>query len=158
MNTVVSVAEIISSLAIVVSLIYVAYEFKRSETITNRDVENIVYERMLQIDRLLIENPDLARIVLKATDNPEGLTPAEQMQYLAYEHIFYDSWESAWYYYQEGILETESWDGWNTWFIAEAKRRPLLGWMGNRKHFAGGFLEYVDKEVAAARGANDDAQ
>ena len=42
-QTVVSIAEIISSLAIVASLIYVAYEFNRSEILTNRDAENIIY-------------------------------------------------------------------------------------------------------------------
>jgi len=103
-QTMVSLAEIISSFAIVVSLIYVAYEFNRSEVLTNRDVENIIYERVLEIERLIIENPDLAKIVTKASDNSDELTPEERLRYLAYEHIFYDSWETLWAYYQEGIL------------------------------------------------------
>ena len=56
LDTVVSVAEIISSLAIVVSLFYIANEFQRSNTLTNRDVENIIYDRMLKMDQLVIEN------------------------------------------------------------------------------------------------------
>ena len=65
LDTVVSVAEIISSLAIVVSLFYIANEFQRSNTLTNRDVENIIYDRMLEMDRLIIENADIAKLVLK---------------------------------------------------------------------------------------------
>ena len=142
---IVSVAEIISSLAIVVSLIYVAYEFRRTDTLTNRDVENIIYNRMLQMDQLIIENPDLAEIIIKAANDSSKILPAEEKRYLAFEHIFYDGWESAWYYYQEDVLDKKFWDSWNSWFTDEAKRRPALGWQGNRKNYSGAFLAYVDR-------------
>lgn len=145
LDTAVSIAEIISSAAIVVSLIYVAYEFQRSESLTNRDVENIIYERMLQLDHLLIGNKDLAGLIIKAENNQNDLTPEEEMRYLAYEHIFYDSWESAWYYHQEKILEDKNWEGWNSWFISAIENKPLLSWEGNRKNYNGGFLEYLDE-------------
>lgn len=140
----VSIAEIISSLAIVVSIIYVAYEYHRTSALTNRDVENIIYDRMLEMDRLIIENPDMAKIILKASNDPENLLAEEKLRFLAYEHILYDSWESAWYYYHEGILEQQNWEGWNSWFIDELNSRPLLSWEGNRKNFNGAFLDYVD--------------
>ena len=143
-QTVVSIAEIISSLAIVASLIYVAYEFNRSEILTNRDAENIIYQRVLELERLIIENSDLAKIIVKTSENANTLSPEERLQYLAYEHIFYDSWETLWAYHQEDILEHEVWEGWNYWFIEESKRKPLLGWIGNRKNFSGEFLDYVD--------------
>lgn len=139
-----SIAEIVSSIAIIISLIYVAYEFNRSKTLTNRDVENILYERMYKMDQLLIENEDLANLVLKASVSTDELTPAEKMRYLAFEHIFYDSWESAWYYYSEEILEKPNWDSWNSWFISETKNKPILSWEGNRKNYSGKFLEFVN--------------
>ena len=144
LETLVSIAEIISSIAIIVSLIYVANEFQRSNTLTNRDVENILYNRMLEMDRLIIENADLAKIVLKASNSPEQLEPDEQLKYLAFEHIFYDTWESAWYYHNEGTLEEQNWNSWNSWFISETKNKPLLSWEGNRKNSDGEFLKYID--------------
>jgi hypothetical protein len=87
LDTVVSIAEIVSSLAIVVSLFYIANEFQRSNTLTNRDVENIIYDRMLEMDRLIIENADLSKLVLKASKNPGTLEPDEKLRYLAFEHI-----------------------------------------------------------------------
>jgi len=144
LNIIVSVGEIISSLAIVISLLYVVYEYERSNTLTNRDVENIIYNRMMEMDRLVIENSDLAELILSAIADPEQLTQAEQLRYLAYEHIFYDSWESAWYYYQEGILEEQNWNSWDAWFQSESKKKPFLSWQGNRKNFDGDFLSYVD--------------
>lgn len=157
LQVVVSVVEIISSLAVVASLVYVGYEFRRSKTLSSHDVENFVYQRMLEMDRLLVENPEFGEVVVKASSAPGSLSPAERARYLAYEHILYDSWESAWTYHRSGVLEESSWRGWNTWFTAEARRRPRLGWVGNRKNFEGGFLEYVDevqRTSAAPHGAS----
>ena len=144
LDIVVSIAEIISSLAIVVSLFYIVNEFQRSNTLTNRDVENILYDRMLEMDRLIIGNADLAKLVLKASKNSEELEPDEQLRYLAFEHIFYDTWESAWYYHSEGTLEEQNWNSWNSWFISEIQNKPLLSWEGNRKNADGKFLDYID--------------
>jgi homoserine trans-succinylase len=144
LGTAVSIAEIISSFAIVASLVYVGYEFKRSETLTNRDADDIIYGKISDINHLIIETPDLAEIILKTKSSPSQLSAQDSLRYLAFEHLFYDSWESAWNYYNEGVLDKEIWESWDKWFKSEAKRRSLLAWEGNRKHFSGNFLNYVD--------------
>lgn len=154
LQTSVSVVEIMASLAVVGSLLYVAYEFKRSETLNSRGVENILYQRMAERDRLLIENPRLAETFLAAASDPDGLSSADRVRFLAFEHIF-DSWESAWYYYHEGILEESAWESWNTWFVADARRHPALGWTGNRENFADGFLDHVDRALRVEAAGED---
>lgn len=144
LSTTVSVAEIISSFAVVISLIYVGYEFKRSEKVTNKEADNMIYEKVQETNRLLIENADLATIILKTVTNPDELTSEEEMRYLAFEHIFYDAWESAWNYNQAGILDKETWRTWNDWFIKESNRKSILSWEGNRRHYGGEFLNYID--------------
>ena len=148
LKTVVSFAEIISALAIVVSLIYAVNEFKRSQTITSRDVENIAYTRMMELDRLLVENPDFVKIYTAALSNPATMKEEEMIRYLAFEHIYYDSWETLWYYYNEGVMDKDAWNSWNSWFVTDSKQRPVIGWEGNRKNYAGGFLEMVDDQLS----------
>ena len=147
LQTVVAVAEIVSAFAIVISLIYAVNEFKRSQTLTSRDVENIVYSRMMDLDKLLIENPDFVKIAVKASDNSDTLSKEELIRFLAYEHTYYDSWETLWYYNKEGVLDKSAWESWNGWFISDSKTRPVIGWKGNRKNYAGGFLAMVDNEL-----------
>ena len=148
LKTVVSLAEIISALAIVVSLIYAVNEFKRSQTITSRDVENIAYTRMMELDRLLVENPDFVKIYTAALSNPDTMKEEDMIRYLAFEHIYYDSWETLWYYYNEGVMDKDAWNSWNSWFVTDSKQRPVIGWEGNRKNYAGGFLEMVDDQLS----------
>lgn len=147
LQTVVSFAEIISALAIVVSLIYAVNEFKRSQTITSRDVENIAYTRMMELDRLLVENPDIVNIYVKTLNDPGSISKVDSIRYIAFEYIYYDSWETLWYYYHEGVMEKSAWDSWNEWFLSDSKKRPLIGWTGNRKNYAGGFLQMVDNQL-----------
>ena len=149
LQTTVSLAEIVTAVAVVVSLLYAVSEFKRSQTLTSTDVQTIVYDRMLEMDRLLIENKDLAEITVAAMEQPESLTPADTARFLAYEHIFYDSWELAWAAHQDGVLEEKAWDGWNTWFVEEAKRRSAFGWAGNRKNHGADFIRYVEAQVGS---------
>jgi len=149
LQTVVSLAEIVTAVAVVVSLLYAASEFKRSQTLTSTDVETILYDRMLEMDRLLIENQDLADTTVAARDQPENLTPADKTRFLAYEHIFYDSWELAWTAQQDGVLDEKAWDDWNRWFVEEAKRRSAFGWTGNRKNHGADFIRYVEAQVGS---------
>ncbi len=147
LQTAVAFAEIVSALAIVVSLIYAVNEFKRSQTITSRDVENIAYTRMMELDRLLVENPDFSKLYLRALNDPQTITKEDSIRYTAFEHIYYDSWETLWYYYHEGVMEKGAWDSWNEWFLSDSKKRPLIGWVGNRRNYAGGFLDMVDDQL-----------
>ncbi|MDX1502799.1 MAG: hypothetical protein R3325_10590 [Thermoanaerobaculia bacterium] len=144
LQTVVSIAEIVSALAVVVSLVYVAHEFRRSQTLTSTDVQTALYERMLEMDRLLIESPGLAEVLVAADGDPEALAPADRRRFQAYEHIFYDTWELAWTAHTEGVLEEAAWQDWGGWFAAEARRRPPLGWTANRENHSEAFLLYVE--------------
>jgi len=143
-----SLAEIVSAAAIIVSLLYVAYEFKRTETLSSNEVDLIVFERVRDANSMLVNNSELADLVIRASRQPDDLTEAERLRYLAYQHIFFDSWEIAWMYHEDGILEEPTWQEWDEWFIGEAKRRPAFGWTENRHNFTGEpFLRHVDANV-----------
>ena len=77
----------------------------------------------------------------------EDLAPADRHRFLAYEHIFYDTWEFAWSSHAEGVLEDSAWQDWGSWFVAEARRRPPLGLAGNRDNHGEAFLRYVERQL-----------
>lgn len=144
LSLIVSLAEIVSSLAIIISLFYLANEYKRTNTLTNRDVEAMLYENMQEMDRIIIENEKIPELLVKVKENNEKLNEVEKLKYLAFEHIFFDSWESAYFHYKEGTLTPESWGSWNAWFVAELQLKPDIAWEGNRKNYSGAFLTYID--------------
>lgn len=148
LRTAVSLAEIISAVAVVVTLLYAANEFRRSRTLTSTDVQTILYDRMLEMDRLVIEGEGMGGILVRASEGLETLTSADSTRFLAFEHVFYDSWELAWIAYNDGVLEDRAWEDWNGWFREEASRRPSIGWAGNQSNYGPEFIRFVDTQRA----------
>jgi hypothetical protein len=147
LQTGVALAEIVSALAVVLSLLYVANEFKRSRTLTSTDVQTILYDRVLEMNRLMIESDGLAELLILARERPGSLAPGDSMRFVAFEHVFYDSWELAWTAHSDGVMEEVAWESWDSWFGAEAQRKPVLGWAGNQRHYPPDFVEYVNGRV-----------
>lgn len=147
LDTVVAIGNIVSSLILIVSIIILINEYKQTEVINEKNIENLVYDRMMELDRLVIENPDLGEIISIAYINPDSLSAADKIRYVAYEHIFYDSWETIWVGYQNGVVREETWNDWNEWFISAFKKKPALSWQGNIDQFSSLFLEFLNHEL-----------
>jgi hypothetical protein len=92
--------------------VYAVSELKRARALSSTDLETMLYGRMLEMDRLVAENDDLADIVLRATSDPQSLDTRERTRYLAFEHIFYDSWEAALEASQSGMIDSEQFADW----------------------------------------------
>lgn len=151
LNTLVSIASIVSSIALIVSIFILIREYKRSDVMSERTIENLVYDRILQYDKLLIEYPDLAGIVYLASTHPDSLSTIDSMRYLAYEGIFYDSWETIWVGFQNGVVTEDTWNGWNDWFLATYKKKPELSQKGNLENWDQGFRQYMSSVLNGGR-------
>jgi hypothetical protein len=148
LRTAVSIAEIVSALAVVATLIYAVGELKRSRATTSIDIETVLYERMLDMDRLLVSSDGFADVVARAATDPGSLTDAERVRYVAYQHIFYDAWETAVAARQNDLINQDAFDEWERWFIADAARRPKFAWTENRRNYNPDFIDYVESRVS----------
>lgn len=148
LQLVLAVAQIISSIAVVVSIILLVMEYKRANILNEKSIESQVYARVVEMNRLLIENESLAGIILAAYSTPDSLSEVERMRYLAYEHIFLDNWETMWTGYNDGLIDEKTWREWNHWFVKEVRRKPELAVSGNEKNFDAEFLDYMRKAAS----------
>ena len=148
LSTAVSIAEIISALAVIATLVYAVGELKRSQILVSSDIETVLYDRMLEMDRLTIEADGMAGILNRAYENPESLDPVELARYLAYEHIFYDAWEAAVEARKGNLISDESFTSWDAFFAADAARRKRPAWTGNLHNYDGEFTDYVESRVS----------
>jgi len=144
---IVSVTQILSSLAVLISIIYLITEYNRSGLLNQRNIENKVYERVMTLNQLLVEHPELAEIIVKAQTNLDSLTTTETIRYLAYEHIFYDTWETLWVGHKDGLIEDDVWNDWHEWFILMAKEKPAISLEGNRDNLTAEFFELIKKDL-----------
>ena len=59
-------AEMISAVAIIISLLYVGYEIRQTQVLSQRSVDELLFARNEESNRVLIENPDFAEIFVRA--------------------------------------------------------------------------------------------
>jgi hypothetical protein len=145
--TAVSLAQVVSALIMVVTLLYAVSEWRRNVDYTTQDLEYNLYGRLLEMDLLLAESGDLAEIVLRAANGPQNLTPAERARFLAYENIFYNTWNALYDARESGLMGPRQFGLWEESFITAAARRPKFGWTDNHHNYTPPFMEYIDSRV-----------
>lgn len=134
-HTYASVAQIVSAFALIISLLYAGYQLRRSTTITSSDAVSVLNERFREANRLLIESPGLAEIVLAGRAGSTDLSEADRLRYRTFEREFFNTWEAAWLYHANGILDGPTWADLDEYFTSAAKRRPADVWVGIREDF-----------------------
>ena len=147
-----AIAEIASALAVVLSLVDVGYEIRRSTLESDADVraELLSYTRDRRV--LVVENAGLARILTKGYTDPATLTPEEALQFDNYVQLHFVAWEGAFLSREAGILSEENWRDWDIWFVATAKRDPDFVWKRVRRTLTyEPFLQHVDSALGSKK-------
>ena len=109
------IAEIVSAIAIVMSLIYVGYQV-RVNTITLR---NGTQQSLLALghdwDGWLVDR-DFADVIARGNDDYSLLSSAEKLQYGKYVGTGLNVWEYAFYSFRDGMMKEDFWRAWNASF------------------------------------------
>ena len=140
-----AVAEILSALAIVVTLGYLAIQTQQNTAA----VQASVRQSMLEADReslyMQVQNPFLMR--------RSGLDEGERLQLIAFMTAFLRTRENFWIQYQEGVLDRDTWESYRgalaiVIFSSEFGRRVWEGQTASGLVFDRGFVSSINEWVA----------
>ncbi len=115
-------------MAVVLSLIYVGLEIRRTTLESESDVqaELLIYTHQRRI--LVIESDSLSRILNKGYDDLDSLTAEELLRFQYYIELHFVAWERAHLARETGVLSEELYGSWKDWFASVAKRDPDFVW------------------------------
>ncbi len=149
LNAWVAIAEIISAVAVVISLIYVGLEIRSSTLASEADIQAELLSYTAQKRYLVIESSDLSSLLVKGYADPTRLSPDETLRFQSYIELFYVAWERAYNTRAAGVLSDELFDAWNDWFISVAERDPPFVWpmVRDSQAWLPGFIQHVDKSL-----------
>lgn len=111
-----SIADIIATVAVVVSLIFVAFSLEKNTTVLSGQGEDDIYDRVSDIHFVILANPDLLDVYRKGRDNFVALTAREREQYELIMARFLDLWDRAIQREKQGLIQPGDIEPWQTWF------------------------------------------
>src|SRR5688572_29825986 len=119
-------SQIIGSVAVVVSLIYVGRQISdnTTEVRATSGRELVVFGQ--EIDSWVVTNAELADILTAGSSDYETLSPSHRLRFNQYVMTSLNLYEQAFYYYQSGLMDEDSWAAWDAYF--RARMQMGFGW------------------------------
>lgn len=148
LDRLVSYAELVSALVIILTLVYGVYEYKRGQTLTDADINKMIYDHSNEYVTVGLSNQILLEASL-ALEKQEPLSELQHISYRLWRSKMLDAWEMSYDYYSQGILMEENWIAWNEFFALKMAIEPDWVWEELKgDYFFGDFSEYVDGEIS----------
>ena len=111
-----AIAEIAGTIAVVVSLLFVAQSLDRNTAALSSDSTDDVRGALREIETSVINNPELLQVILRGSNDPESLNLQELEQYKRYVAIYIDEWDMIDAWERLGLLRPENLEGWHPYF------------------------------------------
>ncbi len=139
-------AEILSSVAILATLVYLAVEIQQNAVATRADTRQAILESDQQFLQLFIDSPELNLLWYK----PE-LTDEEKVRLSYFLLTHMRMRESNWFQYESGTLDDRTWRSYRASIVAMLSAPRTRAWWENfgvERIFDLDFVSVVDNLIA----------
>lgn len=107
-----AVSQLISSIAVVVSVLYLAVQLRSSTRVARVAAMDAAAAALRDVTKPFMENAELARIWRIGLEDLKALSPEDQARFFHAAHQFLKALETIHYHYVYGLLDTQLWEGW----------------------------------------------
>ena len=140
-----AVSDILETVAVVASLLFVAFTVSQNTAVLQSVNDNFVYQ--IQDARVgdIATNPELASIDIKVRNNEE-VSEIEKHRILSQHLRELNMWELAYVRHRQGLYSLEQWNAWNGYYVSDlVDKLPEEWWAEVRPWYRGdGFAQLVD--------------
>jgi len=146
-----ALGEVIGTVAIVISLLFVAFTIKQNTEALQGANENVIFERHAELASVFITEPSMAAIMVKMRGQNPQLSEVQAIQWEKYQLNLLDIWALARERYQQGLLSEYQWNTWDDYFTelftSGAERISKVQWEELRYGFGGRFWLHVNESL-----------
>jgi len=105
-------AEIIGAIAVVVTLIYLAFQVRQNTAALQVATHQDLLSNQIAAMDMVGSNPQVAELWARADEAYDEMTPAERKQYSFVCLSMYNVFQTARFNYEAGLLNEEVWKAW----------------------------------------------
>ena len=143
-----SLGEFIGAIAVVISLIYLAFQVRHNTRAIQSSTHQAVLDGIMRVSASLSDSEGMARISRKANEDYEGLTDDERIRFEAYADRTVANYETAFYNCQRSMIDPVIWKSWSHQILADLSEPGLRRFWHEKKHrYLVEFVDYVDRHV-----------
>jgi len=143
-----AIAEIVGTVAVVVSLLFVAHSVDRNTSVMQSVNDNFIYQLQDERVRDIVNNSELASIIVKFRRN-EDISEVELERILWQKYRELNMWELAFVRHADGLYSTKQWHIWNRYFdVGFTTDFPEDRWTEVKEWYRDDFIKHVDAVYA----------
>jgi len=155
-----NLGEFVSGLAVVISLLYVAFELRTNTRVVRASSAAQSQDSLASINDLVATAPELAELYARAASQGTlaGLEQHEVLRVTTFLRANMQRFESMYFRYEAGLLDARVWEVRRDWLAGFVKTPLVAEWWGDERHsslFMPDFiadLESVDGVSVSAMG------
>ena len=139
-----AVSQLIGSVAVVVSVLYLAVQLRGSTRVAKVAAQDAAATALRDVTKPFMENAELARIWRTGLENLKGLSAEDQARFFHAAYQFLKAFETIHTHYVYGLLDLELWEGWRE-LLRHYIASPGMGhyWKIRRDLFSKRFQKFV---------------
>lgn len=136
-----NLADIVSSIGVVVSLIYVSVQIRQNTRAQKAATYNTLTSNTVAILSPFLAEPEITEFIVRVQTDPGAATPAEKLRFHTFLLIGFRHWDNLYFQFRTGALDKEMWqsydrtmskwmdnDAWRQWFQGNTSSfSPELG-------------------------------
>ena len=138
---------LIANFSVVGGLIFLALEVRHNTKLAQTQIHTELMSLGHETLNWKLE-PQFAEVVVKASENYQGLAPSEKVQFDTFVFELLNLWEHALGTHSRGLMSDSYWIGWNDTFHPNMKDQGWRSvWEVAKPHFSAEFQRHVDSYV-----------
>ena len=150
-----SIGEFISSIAVIISLVYLAVQIRKNTEAERTSTYQSVVSDFGALNVTMASNPDISFLFGNAMETFGDLRPDEKARVSQLFFATFHFFENMYYQHRKGYLEEDVWPGWKRLMLTYYARPGFQTWWAIRRDvFSESFGEFLetskpDKSVAS---------
>ena len=139
-----AVSQFISSVAVVLSVLYLAKEVHRSTRVARVAAQDAAAAAVRQVTNTFMENAEMSRIWGAGLEDLKTLSPEDQARFFHATHQFLKALETIHFHQLNGLMDEQLWLGWQE-LLRHYIAAPGIAryWEVRSQLFSARFREFV---------------
>src|SRR4051812_29581592 len=111
-NEVSALSQMIGSIAVVFSVLYLAIQVHRSTRVAKLAAQDSAATALREVTKPFAENAELARVWRIGLEDLSALSAEEQARFFHSTYQFLKAFETIHFHHIYGLMDTQIWQGW----------------------------------------------